>query len=530
MINIPRWQHILTAVICLLGVAFAVPNLFSEAALSRVPGWLPNRSIQLGLDLQGGSHLLLEVDVQAVVRERLESLLDEVRAALRAKRIGYQNLGVTPQGVTFTVRDAGEAASVREALRDILGSGAMGQGPDVVLKSEGDLSTLTLSEAAIALRKRAAVEQSLEIVRRRIDETGTREPTVQIQGDDRILVQLPGVDDPERIKRLLGKTAKLNFRLVDPTVPVVEALAGRVPPGSELLESDERGGGLPQHYVVRKRVYVSGDQLVDAQPSFQQAQVVVSFRFDSVGARRFGDTTKDNVNQLLAIVLDGRVISAPRIREPILGGSGIISGSFTVQSATDLALLLRAGALPAPLKIIEERSVGPSLGADSIAAGQVASLIGLILVVGFIVVYYGLFGVTSVVALLVNLVLLIGALTALGATLTLPGVAGIVLTMGMAVDANVLIFERMREEVRLGKTPLAAIDAGYRRAFATILDSNLTTLFAGIFLFQFGSGPVRGFAVTLSLGIVTSMFTAIMISRILIVWWLRRYRPQVLPI
>ena len=373
--------------------------------------------------------------------------------------------------------------------------------------------------------------QSLEIVRRRIDEVGTREPTIQRQGENRILVQVPGEKDPESIKRLLGQTARLTFHLVDLDTSVEQALAGNLPPGSELLPSDEgdRTGGAGQ-YVVRKRVEVSGESLVDAQPTYYQNQPVVSFRFDSVGGRKFGNITRDHVGELLAIVLDGRVISAPRIDEPILGGSGIIRGSFTVQEANELAVLLRAGALPAPLEIVEERTVGPDLGADSIEAGKVASVIGFVLVVLAMGLYYGLFGVFAGIALVVNLILIIAALSVLQATLTLPGIAGIVLTMGMAVDANVLIFERIREEVRVGRPPMSAIDAGYREAMRTIIDANLTTLIAAVLLYAFGSGPVRGFAVTLGIGIITSMFTAITFTRLLMATWFRRTRPAMLPV
>ncbi|MFQ5985423.1 MAG: protein translocase subunit SecD, partial [Alphaproteobacteria bacterium] len=376
------------------------------------------------------------------------------------------------------------------------------------------------------------VEQSIEIVRRRIDETGTREPTIQRQGEDRILVQLPGVDDPDRIKGLLGKTAKLQFRLVDVGTSVADALQGRLPPGSELLEADDEvdAAGRPRLYVVRKRVIVGGDRLVDAQPTIQTNLPVVSFSFDRVGARKFGAATTENVGRPLAIVLDNKVISAPVIREPITGGAGIITGNFTVQETTDLALLLRAGALPAPLTILEERSVGPSLGADSIRAGKFAAILGLVLVVAFMTTGYGLFGLAANVALILNIVIIGGVLSLLQATLTLPGIAGIVLTIGMAVDANVLIFERVREEVANGRTPFSAVDAGYRRALTTIIDSNVTTFIAAILLFGLGSGPVKGFGVTLAIGIATSMFTAVMVTRMVIVLWLHRRRPRLLPI
>jgi len=522
MLQFQPWKIALVALICAAGVLFALPNLFSR---DNAPGWLPGSQVNLGLDLQGGSHLLLEVDFNALLRERLQALVDETRIALREERIGYSGLGTKGDAVGFRLIDPANIERVTGLI------GELDSEIDVASDDAGNF-TVAMTEDAIEQRRRLAVEQSIEIVRRRIDETGTREPTIQRQGEDRILVQLPGVDDPERIKALLGKTAKMSFHLIDETVSLSEARQGRVPPGSALLESDSEtdAAGNPREYVVRKRVVVSGDTLVDAQPTFQDNQPVVSFRFDSKGTKRFGDVTQDNTGRMLAILLDGKVISAPVINEPILGGTGIISGSFTVEQARDLALLLRAGALPAPLTILEERTVGPDLGADSIRAGKIASVIGLVAVVVFMMLYYGLFGVFSVLSLVINLVILLGVLSLFQATLTLPGIAGIVLTLGMAVDANVLIFERIREEVRSGKTPIAAMDAGYRRAFSAIIDANITTLIAAVILFNLGSGPVKGFAVTLGIGIITSVFTAMMVTRLLSAVWLRRARPKELPV
>ena len=537
MLDFPKWKIILVMAVCLTGLAFALPNLLSRVTAESLPKWLPNQQINLGLDLQGGSHLLLEVETAAVVRERLLDMVQATRSALRTERIGYTGLGVQGQSVVLRIREPGDQDRALEILRELatpIQPGLFGGGGrDIEVEGSDDGTiTIRLTEQAIADRKQSAVAQSIEIVRRRVDETGTREPTIQRQGEERILVQLPGVDDPDRIKRLLGKTAKMVFRLVDVNTPVTEAQRGRVPPGSELLDSDTDvdSSGAPIQYVVRKRVMVSGENLIDAQPTYQQGEPVVSFRFDSVGGRRFGQVTSENVGRPFAIVLDGKVISAPVIREAILGGTGIISGGFTVQEASDLSLLLRAGALPAPLKILEERSVGPSLGADSIRAGKIAASLGLALVIVFMVLAYGLFGLAANVALLTNLVLIAGALSLLQATLTLPGIAGIVLTIGMAVDANVLVFERIREEINTGKTPFAAVDAGYRRALTTIIDSNVTTFIAAFLLFILGSGPVRGFGVTLSIGIATSMFTAVMLTRMLVVLWLRRTRPAALPI
>jgi preprotein translocase subunit SecD len=529
MLRFPTWKIAIVLGICLLGLVYALPNLFPRAEMERMPDWLPHEQINLGLDLQGGSHLLLEVDLGAVIEERLNGLVDDVRSTLRAERIGYRGLGVRGDVVTFTLTDPAAANSALAVLKELDPGGIS---PELIFRDAGGgRIDIGLSEDAGQELQDAAVRQSLEIVRRRIDEVGTREPTIQRQGADRILVQVPGEKNPDAIKRLLGQTAKLTFHLVDLETPVEQALSGNLPPGSELLPSDENDGtGRAAQYVVRKRVEVSGESLVDAQPTYYQNQPVVSFRFDSVGARKFGNVTRDHVNELLAIVLDGRVISAPRVDEPILGGSGIIRGSFTVQSANELAILLRAGALPAPLDIIEERTVGPDLGADSIEAGKWAGIIGLILVMALMALYYGLFGLFACVALLINLVLIMAALSVLQATLTLPGIAGIVLTVGMAVDANVLIFERIREEARVGRSPMSAIDAGYREAMRTIIDANLTTLIAAVLLYTFGSGPVRGFAVTLGIGIITSMFTAITFTRLLMATWLRRTRPAMLPV
>lgn len=523
MLQFSPWKTTIVLLVCLLGLIYAGPNLMTADYSRDVPNFAPGKKVSLGLDLQGGSYLLLKVELDVVIDERLESITAAVRQDLRKEKIGYKGLGVANGAVRLTIREAGDVGRARDILAAL--------DPETVVEVDdaGNASIVLTEQAAIDARS-AAVQQSIEIVRRRIDETGVREPTIQRQGDDRILLQLPGVDDPERIKALLGQTAKMTFRLVDITASLANALAGRVPPGAQLLEAANPGPGEQSHYIVKRKVEVSGENLVDSQPTFQDGQPVVSFRFDTVGSKRFGRTSTENVGRPFAIVLDNKVISAPVIREPILGGTGIISGSFTVASANDLALLLRAGALPAPLVVLEERTVGPGLGADSIEAGKIASVIGLVLVIGFMIVAYGLFGVFANIALFFNITLIIGALSALQATLTLPGIAGIVLTVGMAVDANVLIFERIREEILLGRSPMSAIDAGYKRALTTIIDSNLTTLFAAIFLYSFGSGPIKGFAVTLAIGILTSMFTAIMVTRLMVVVWLRRRRPSVVPI
>jgi preprotein translocase subunit SecD len=525
MLRFPPWKVTVILGICALGVLLTLPNLFSRQELDRLPDWLPHEQINLGLDLQGGSHLLLELDLHAIVEERLNTLVDDVRGVLRPARIGYRGLGVRGQAVTMVLTDPAQTEQAVGLLKG-LNPNPLSKEVEVVPGDNGRID-VRLTDGTISNLQDSAIRQSLEIVRRRIDEVGTREPTIQRQGEDRILVQVPGEKDPESIKRLLGQTAKLTFHLVDMDTPLQQGLAGNLPPGSEILPSTERGGG---QMVVRKRVEVSGENLVDAQPTYQQNEPVVSFRFDSAGARKFGAVTRDHVGELLAIVLDGKVISAPRIREPILGGSGVISGSFTTQSANELAVLLRAGALPAPLQIVEERSVGPDLGADSIRAGKIAGVVAFLLVAAFMVLYYGTFGVIADIALVVNLFLLAGALSALQATLTLPGIAGIVLTIGMAVDSNVLIYERIREEARHGKPPISAVESGFREAMRTIVDANLTTLIAAVLLYAFGSGPVRGFAVTLGIGIATTMFTAVTFTRLVVASWLWRTRPAALPV
>jgi preprotein translocase subunit SecD len=521
MINVSIFQRVTVLVICLLGVLYALPNVLPSKAFDGFPEWMPGKTINLGLDLQGGIHLLLKVETDVAIDEMVGNLEGDIREILRGRKVFPKNMKIDGSAVEFDVSDP----SKRDEIRD-----------EIIQRNPG-ITTDTLdaggfriefTEQAVLDRRRDIVRQALEIIRIRIDETGTREPTIQQQGDDRILLQIPGVDDPERVKSVLNTTAKLTFHLVHPEI---YGAGRRPPPGYLDLPSAEGGPDAPvQRYWVRRKVDVGGDRLVDAQPSFDQNRPVISFRFDQAGARKFGAVTTRSVGRLLAIVLDDKVISAPRINEPITGGSGIITGQFSVQETQDTSLLLRAGALPAPVSFLEERTVGPGLGRDSVEAGKSASLIGLALVVVFMFVIYGRFGLMADVALLFNIALIFALLSTLQATLTLPGIAGIVLTMGMAVDANVLIFERIREEIKAGRGPISAIDAGYKRALTTIIDSNLTTLIASVLLFAFGSGPIKGFAVTLSIGILTSMFTAIMVTRLLVVLWVRRSRPQTLPI
>jgi len=534
MLYFPRWKYTLIALTCALGFLLSAPNLVSKDALSGLPDWLPSNQVNLGLDLQGGVHLLLQVDVDTVLSDRLEALEGDVRQTLRDARIGYTGLGTANERVSVRIRNPEDVPRALELLQELsvpITTNVFSAVPesDIDISETGGRISLNYTETARLQRLQSVLEQSIEIVRRRIDELGTNEPIIQRQGADRILVQVPGFDDPQRLIDIIGQTAQMNFHLVDSSISVIEAIQNRPPPGSVVLPLIDGSGG---QILIRRRVMVSGESLVDAQPSFDQQtnEPVVSFRFDASGAKRFADTTQANVGRPFAIVLDNQVISAPVIREPILGGSGQISGGFTVTQANDLAILLRAGALPAPLTVLEERTVGPGLGADSIAAGEIAAIIGFAAVILFIIAVYGLFGIFANVALIINVALIFGALSLLQATLTLPGIAGIVLTIGMAVDANVLIFERIKEEARAGKTPINAIDVGYSRALGTILDANITTFIAAAILFQMGSGPVRGFAVTLAIGIITSVFTAFTVTRLFVSVWLKNRRPSEVPL
>ena len=520
----------------ILGTLFvclcAVPNFFPEASVKRWPSWAQRRMV-LGLDLQGGSHILLEVDANSVKKDKLEQVRDDVRRTLRDAKIGYTGLAARPDSVEVHVKDSdpqNALAKLRELSQPLGGLlGSSGQRSLEVSDAGGGLIRLTVPPAAITERVRQSVEQSIQIVERRVNELGTVEPLIEREGTDRILVQVPGLQDPTRLKELLGKTAKLDFRMVDTSVPADQALQGRVPPDSEVLMSSSTPK-IP--YVIKKQVVVSGADLIDAQPGFDQrsGEPIVSFRFNTSGSRKFAQATSENVGQPFAIVLDNEVISAPVIREPITGGSGQISGSFTVQGANDLAILLRAGALPAPLTIIEERTVGPGLGQDSIERGELAAYVGSVMVIVFMLLTYRLFGVFANIAVAINVAMIFGLLSLLSATLTLPGIAGIVLTVGIAVDSNVLIYERIREELRGGRTAISAIDSGFKRALPTILDSNITTFIAAAVLFYIGTGPVRGFAVTLGIGIITTVFTAFLLTRLIVAGWVRWKRPHSVPI
>lgn len=541
MVHFEKWKQGLIVATIIAGFVLAAPNIWSKNLRETLAPYWPSKGVRLGLDLRGGSHLLLEVDIKAANKERLEELRSEIRSTLRKASIGYRNLRLQLDDdkgyVRLDLRNVKDVEKLREVLKTITAFsnsnllpafGQEGGGLEVDVSANGAVK-IYLDETASQAERIAILTQSIEIIRRRVDELGTTEPTIQRQGQDRILVQVPGLDDPERLKALIGKTAKLYFKLVSQRANPVQAKSKGAPPGTEILfmADDDR-----QPILLERRSIITGENLIDAQPAFEQLsnRPIVVFQLDRAGARKFGEVTQNNVGRPFAIVLDDKVISAPTINEAILGGRAQISGSFTTKEANDLAILLRAGALPAPLHILEERTVGPGLGADSVRAGSWAAVIGLAVVILFIILVYGLFGVFANIALLVNLILILGVLSLIQATLTLPGIAGIVLTIGMAVDANVLIFERIREEVGNGKTPLSAVDAGYRRAFSTIADANITTFIAAMVLFFVGSGPVRGFAITLGIGIITSVWTAFVLTRYLSYLWFNFRRPQSLPL
>ncbi len=534
MLYFSRWKATLIWLAVAATFILAAPNLFPASTLAKLPDWVPKRQMVLGLDLQGGSHILLQIDQNDLIKDRLESTRDEIRTQLRDAKIGYTGLSGSGKVVQVRIRDASQVDAAKAALKALvepITSGLFTGGSVTEMtmdEPEPGLLRFTLTDAGIKYRTSTALEQSIEVVGRRVNELGTTEPIVQRQGDDRILVQVPGLQDPQRLKEILGQTAKLTFQMVDQSVPVQEAVNGRPPAGDTIMYSKD---DPPVPYLIENRVIVSGENLVDAQATFDQRtnEPVVSFRFDAKGATRFAQATQQNVGKLFAIILDNQVISAPQIREPILGGSGQISGNFTAQSANDLAVLLRAGALPATLSVIEERTVGPGLGQDSIHAGKVAGVIGAVLVVGFMFLAYGFLGFLANIALAVHVAMIVAILSLLGATLTLPGIAGIVLTIGMAVDSNVLIYERIREERRNGRSVIQAIDAGFNKALATIIDSNVTSLIATVVLFYLGTGPVKGFAITFAIGILTTVFTAVTFTRLLVSIWVRRARPKELP-
>jgi preprotein translocase subunit SecD len=536
MLHFAPWKTALIILVVLAGVVMTIPNFFAKDTVASWPGWLPKKQIVLGLDLQGGAYLLYEVDREDYVAKRLRTLVSDVRRSLLEEpRIGYTSLGVQGQNVQLRIRDLAQLDLVKkrlEPLRNVLTSSLLGGGNvyefDLSVADDG-LVRFTYSPDGMTQRVRGIVAQSIEVINRRINELGTVEPSIQRQGNDRILVEAPGLGDPQRLKALVGQTAQLTFHLVESSISPDQAATAQLKPGTIIVPSNDTP---PIDYIVQDTPLMTGEDLSDAQASFDQRtnEPIVNFRLQTSGARKFGDVTQKNVGRPFAIVLDEKVISAPVIREPILGGSGQISGNFTVQSANDLAILLRAGSLPAKLTIVEERTIGPSLGRDSIRAGVIATVVATVAIALFMIVCYGLLGFFAVLALIASNFLMLGILTTLGATLTLPGIAGIVLTMGMAVDANVLIYERMREEARAGRGVIGALDTGFRRAFATIIDSHLTALIAAIALFWLGSGPIRGFAVTLAIGIISTLFTAYLVTRLIVATWVRLARPRAVPL
>jgi len=536
MLHFERWKIIAIVGTCLVGLLFALPNFFTKEEVAAWPDFLPKRQMPLGLDLRGGAHLLLALDQGEIKKDWLSNLREDSRKTLRDNKIGFSAIGVAGDAVQVRLAKPEQTEQAVKELKKLaqpIGNAILGTGTndlEVTQGNEPGLIFLKPTDFGMQERVSHAAAASIETINRRVNALGTAESTVVRQGRDRILVQYPGLTDTTRLKELIGKTAKLSFHAVHPTVTADEAKLTRPPMGYRVYPSSdkEEGGGFEQGYVLQETAVVQGDDLVDSQPGFdsQTNAPIISFRFNQSGARKFGSFSKDHVGEPFAIVLDDTVISAPVIREAILGGSGQISGNFTVESANNLAIQLRSGALPAKLTIVEERTVGPSLGADSIESGKVAGIVGLVATAVLTILAYGTFGVYAVIGLFVHAILILALMSVIGTTLTLPGIAGFVLTIAMAVDANVLIYERMREELRAGRTAIAAIEAGFQRAFVTILDSQLTTLAAAIIMFWLGSGPIRGFAVTLTLGIMTSVFAAVTITRLLVALWLKNAKAK----
>jgi protein-export membrane protein SecD len=536
MLQFQTWKILAVLAVCLAGAIAAFPNAMPAAWASwvaRNAAVVPHRPVTLGLDLQGGSYVLFEAQIEVAVKDRLQSLLDDIRKGLRKEKITYGGLGATTDTVNVRILDVDKLDAARTFLRSLSSptsaaiSGIAAHDYDVALAPDGNAS-LTMTNAGREQLRVNAMSQSVEILRKRIDPEGTKEITIQPQGERRIIVEVPGESNPDEIIRRGSTAAKLTFHMVDDTVTPADVDAKRIPPGSKLLYEQSTRNGIKRQdpVVIKERAIITGDMLEKAQGTFdsQTNQPIITFKFNAVGARRFAETTKINVGKRFAAVLDDKVITAPVIKGPILGGSGQIEGDFSITEANETAILLNSGALFVPLKAQEQRTVGAELGADAVKAGQYAALAGLILVVLFMIVQYRLFGVFADVALLANLIILLGVMTAFGATLTLPGIAAFVLTMGMAVDANVLIYERIREEQRNGRSIMSSIDAGFERAMATILDANVTHILAGLILLLVGTGPVRGFAVVFVAGVITSFFTAIYVTRLQVIWWLRAWR------
>ena len=554
MLNIPSWQRLFILILCLGGLYLAFPNLFystvekhndavimverGQVAANEVseeinswPSWMPSNLVNLGLDLRGGAHLLAEVQLAEVYADRIDAWWPRIRDELRKNRniVGsIRRQQSPPDQLHVRIENTGAMEQaigiVDELASPIVNISGIGT-KDIQVTSQDDILIVELSEEEKSATDNRTMEQSLEIIRRRVDEVGTREPIIQRQGTNRIIIQVPGIGSATELKELIGTTARLTFHHVVRTAPSQSGNNS----GLEVSYPSIENPNL--FYILERTPVVSGDELTDAQPDFDEnGRPAVSFRFNPSGARKFGDYTAENIGLPFAIVLDEEVISAPVIRSHIPGGSGIITGSFTVEESTNLAVLLRAGALPAEMIFLEERTVGPDLGQDSIDAGKIACIIALVAVMIFMALSYGLFGIFANIALTINLFLIFGVLSVLGATLTLPGIAGIVLTIGMAVDANVLVFERIREELKSSRGPSRAIELGYEKALSAIMDANLTTLIVAIILFTLGSGPVRGFSVTLGIGIITSVFTAIFVTRLMVVFWFSKYRPKELKV
>jgi preprotein translocase subunit SecD len=526
MLALTRWKVALVVASVLFGLIFTLPNLVPSGFL---PAWAPQQRLNLGLDLQGGSFLLLEVDTDALRKERLVNLTEDVRGRLQGAGIAFSGLGATGDAVNVRITEAASVDPAFKLLDGAIGERLVTGGRDVSVKVLADqhIQVTFVSQAANAAAI-DAVTRSIEIIRKRIDALGAKEPIITQQGADRIVVEAPGESDPEKLKAIIGKTAKLTFQMVDSDVAPEDLAAGRIPPDDELIPSDD---GFAPAYVVKRRSVVTGEMLTGASGAHDENNApAVAFNFNAQGSQRFAQVTSQNVGKPFAIVLDKRIIQAPRINGPITGGSGIITGHFTEESAHDMALLLKTGALPAPLNVIQQNTVGAQLGADAVRAGEISIAVGAALIFTFIILSYGLFGVFAAIALVVNGLMIVGGMSLTQSTLTLPGIAGLVLTLAVAVDANVLIYERMRDEVRSGRAAMSAADAGFTRALTTIIDANVTTLVAAIIMFQFGSGPVKGFALTLFIGVITSVFTAVLITQVLIGWWFRAFRSKTLPI
>ena len=505
MKNYPLWKATLVILVISLAIIFSLPSLLYKENSNN---WFFDNKINLGLDLQGGSYLLLEVQTEVLMQEELNNISDSIQLIARGLQTNIINIIYEEDEIQLRFSNNDKLEEIREKFKNNY--------RNVNVTINNNTMKIVINEIFKKNIKESAIKQSLEIVRKRIDESGTKEPLIQRSGKKRILLQLPGIKDPERIKELLGTTAKLTFHMVDDE-DTISLKANRAPFG-KIIVADFYNPEIK--YLVEKKSRVGGENLVDAKASFDpQEGHAVSFRFDTTGAQKFGKATSENVGKRFAVILDGVVITAPVINTAITGGSGIITGNFTSQEAADLSVLLRAGALPAPLSIIEERSVGPGLGADSIAAGKIAAIIGMICVCIFMILIYGVFGLLANLSLLANLFIIVSLLGTIGATLTLPGIAGIVLTIGIAVDANVLVFERIKEEANKTTSALEAVKNGFDKALSTILDANITTLIAALLLFVFGSGPIKGFSITLSLGVLASMFTSIMFTNFLIYLW-----------